>query len=429
MFNIARGCHLAHNKAIVDSQGLLKREEVAQIPVLFVLYLTCIFLTIGTTPNNTSQEFRNRLTRRYPSQKIDETVNDMAGTDDEQARPGQFGDYGERLRRSQRLQDNTPVPNNRRLSRSRSLPLNQYEYMEHPQQTPTTSSDPLAREAGRTDLASSDTPVEDVRASIVDSSLVIVHGSQYVAALPTVSLTELGDDEADRQCVVCRNTYGADPVILPCKHVFDKECLLSWLSEDEAHQNTCPMCRRQLFRKRNLGNGGNDVYTEGLFDPLVLHDGFEYIRGPGRPSFGRLRAYVALRRRRGALDDRFQYEDLRNDGANLPALAPRQVILNIQQDHLLFQELQSQGAFTLPGMDLQFRAGHTGITDEDIYEILRDTGADWCTEQGRWRLNGRPQRFGEESAEERQGQEAQTSSNLQNLAGVVRRAWNSLQVT
>lgn len=386
---------------------------------------------------------------------MDEMVNNMAGTDDEQPRPGQVGGFGERSRRSQPLQDNAPVPNNRRLSQSRSLPLNQYEDMEHPQQTPTTSSNPHAWDARRTDPESSDPPVEDARVPIVDRSLVMVAGSSFVAALPTASLTELGDGAADRQCVICRVTYGADPVILPCKHVFDRECLLSWLSEDEADQNTCPMCRRQLFRKRNLGNGGNGVYAETGLVPLIWHDGFEFVRGRGRPNFGRLRAYAALQRRRGGLRDRWQYEELRNSGANLPALSPEIVILNMREDRLMFQELQRRGAFTLPGMDVQFRAGDTGITDEDIYEILRDTGAGWCTEHGRWRLNGAHQRFGvvptverqgqeagtspglaavlnafrqrqsRQGMEERQRQEAERSSNLESLAGVVRRAWNT----
>lgn len=358
----------------------------------------------------------------------------MAGTNDEQPRPGQSGDYRERSRWSQRLQnlrDNMPVTTNQRLSRSRSLPLDQYEYMEHPQQqsqTPTALSDLPVREAEGIAITSSDTPAEDTRVP-VDNRATMVAGSDHVAALPTVSLTGLGGEQADQQCVLCRNTYNADPVILPCKHVFDKKCLLSWLSEDEANQNTCPMCRRQLFRKRNLGNGGNGVYTEADFEPLMLHDELGY------PDYGERRARIALQRRIGALRDREQYELLRDGGASLPAVnRPERGVLDTRQDYLLFQELQNRGAFALPGMNLQFRAGRPDISDQDIYEILRDSGANWCITHGRWRVGGVHQRFGGESAEdegyrdpddERQEQE-ERSSNLQNLVGVVRRAWNSL---
>lgn len=222
--------------------------------------------------------------------------------------------------------------------------------MEYTQQTPITSSDPPVREGGGTDIASSDTPVEDARVPIVNCSTTMVAGSEYVATLPTVSLTGLGNEEADRQCVLCRETYILDPVILPCSHKFDRECLLSWLSEDEANQTNCPMCRRQLFRKLNLGNGGNRVYIEERFIPLLLHEIFDHCGERRRPEYRQHRAYVALQRRIGALEDRRQYELLRNGGANLPAVNPGQAILDIRQDHLLFQELQRRGAFALSSM-------------------------------------------------------------------------------
>ena len=56
----------------------------------------------------------------------------------------------------------------------------------------------------------------------------------------------------DRCCSICFAAYGTQitpevkgecPVQLPCSHVFGLVCLKTWLTEN----NTCPICRRELF--------------------------------------------------------------------------------------------------------------------------------------------------------------------------------------
>ena len=219
-------------------------------------------------------------------------------------------------------------------------------------------------------------------------------GSDYVATLQTVSPTTLGNDEIDKQCVLCRSTYTKDPVITPCKHAFCEECILSWLSEDKANQNTCPMCRRELFQKHeeegiSIGDNG---YVEELFRPLTLYDD-DYLEGRLREDYEEIRDLITENRRIGALADCDLYELLRADGADLPALAPEDCILNLLEDRAVFDELESRGAFALPGMERQLRT-RPHRTAADMYEILRDSGANWCVGHARWRVGRVHLRFG-----------------------------------
>ncbi|KAK5124077.1 hypothetical protein LTR85_002274 [Meristemomyces frigidus] len=48
----------------------------------------------------------------------------------------------------------------------------------------------------------------------------------------------------DLDCSICAETL-ADPVSLPCHHIFDKACIVHWL--EMPGKNTCPSCRRPLF--------------------------------------------------------------------------------------------------------------------------------------------------------------------------------------
>ncbi len=75
-------------------------------------------------------------------------------------------------------------------------------------------------------------------------------GSEFVTALPTISLDDLPQDEHDQECPLCKTAYNSDgtsedPVILPCRHIFGRYCLNAWLAEHG--KNTCPGCRSILF--------------------------------------------------------------------------------------------------------------------------------------------------------------------------------------
>ena len=231
-----------------------------------------------------------------------------------------------------------------------------------------------------------------------------IRGSQYVASLPTVPRLTLGNDEPEQHCGICYEAYSEDPVMLPCRHQFDSQCLLYWLSEAHSGQNTCPVCRRELFPRQrdydedadfDVNNGMTALISVDLFRPLTLRNR----QGHLRPNFREIRELMADNRRLAVLEDHSIYRRLVDDGAPLVPLRPRTAVLTAEEDRALFQELRLRGAFNMPGMDRQFRYRHPSQQanemnrDEDIYEVLRNSGAQWCVDHNSWRINDYHPRF------------------------------------
>jgi hypothetical protein len=68
--------------------------------------------------------------------------------------------------------------------------------------------------------------------------------------------------EGKPDCAICKEdlALGAEYVEMPCKHIFDKECILQWLGL----HNSCPVCRYELKTdnpdyesRRSSGNNNN----------------------------------------------------------------------------------------------------------------------------------------------------------------------------
>lgn len=83
-----------------------------------------------------------------------------------------------------------------------------------------------------------------------------------IKSLPVKKYTEVKKEE-DAQCVVCRETFEDDQLVmqLPCKHFFCEDgCTAQWLKQ----YDTCPVCRAKVPPvKEGDGNGDDDTQHEG----------------------------------------------------------------------------------------------------------------------------------------------------------------------
>ena len=80
----------------------------------------------------------------------------------------------------------------------------------------------------------------------------------FLDGLPRVRRGVLG--RQDQRCSICMEDYGTTPsangiieraVRLPCHHVLGSMCISSWVSspaQGGAGNNTCPLCRHELFQ-------------------------------------------------------------------------------------------------------------------------------------------------------------------------------------
>ncbi|KAK5173468.1 uncharacterized protein LTR77_002149 [Saxophila tyrrhenica] len=64
----------------------------------------------------------------------------------------------------------------------------------------------------------------------------------FLATGLTPTKTPLPEDVSD--CPICASPY-TEPVMLPCKHIFDRPCVEHWLTTHG--RNICPMCKCILF--------------------------------------------------------------------------------------------------------------------------------------------------------------------------------------
>ena len=59
-------------------------------------------------------------------------------------------------------------------------------------------------------------------------------------------------------CPICIAKFEDPHGLIPCKHIFCKECISSWINEkkrmfiDEYQEFTCPMCREFFIKSRDL---------------------------------------------------------------------------------------------------------------------------------------------------------------------------------
>lgn len=224
--------------------------------------------------------------------------------------------------------------------------------------------------------------------------LEIILGSVFVARLPALSLTNQPENFDINQdvCEICHDTL-TNPVLLPCGfcHIFDSECILSWLSGTDGDKETCPKCRGKLFRSPlcNLPTDSDDDLEPEDYEFWVPEERHGELNGEAFERQGLCRYIVA--------QDSRPYQELLSDGADLPPLPPPQLPttdspsmlstgdqwLSFEQDTALFRESQRRGAFRVPRMRNLDRR-HMKWSDAEVYEHLRSSHHNWCVRARLW---------------------------------------------
>ena len=234
-----------------------------------------------------------------------------------------------------------------------------------------------------------------------------------------------GQPSEEKTCHICMEELDSGTEIamtIPgCKHVFGSECLANWLKG----QNTCPMCRRELFPKlQNLGirlnpfelmemhergllaqssrDSTNNVHstspssaffgpTRGLIHmrqwlrrrmepnpPYHGHEITHWFRNQRRPSslFATTAGPVDRTRMRWTnLREADLYEQLRRAGAPLPPAhqALRGEPFTQQQEEAFLAELVARGAF-LAAPGTTWAVWQRGVMADDVWRVFREEG-------------------------------------------------------
>lgn len=255
-----------------------------------------------------------------------------------------------------------------------------------------------------------------------------------MARFPPVAEAELQDPI----CPCCYVAYGTPAaegevaehaVRTPCNHVFGNQCLETWLPN-----NSCPLCRRELFpARRNRLPSISHLTDDAALPPLVIRvqNGVYFL--DGEPiSMATVRGFRDLARERAANpqsrerriifetddaypsspgaefapDDRlFLLEEVRTMVAHreyrlYQRLQAEHVVLprprwtgpplldtlDWRQHRELFREIQRRGAFRYPGMRQYYSNDHGNVMrDAVMFQELREAGACWHTDNS-WSL-------------------------------------------
>ncbi|KAL2038627.1 hypothetical protein N7G274_008675 [Stereocaulon virgatum] len=233
----------------------------------------------------------------------------------------------------------------------------------------------------------------------------------FEVSLLAIPADDLPNDE--RKCPICMSEYykaDCDGIIewaaslekMGCKHVIGNRCLETWLNEE----NTCPLCRNILFddhddEDHDISEDSDEEidseHEEALVRAIVA---FEEQRPPTldeederestgpRYNFYRRRALADFK-----LYQEFRKQQLRSgDLPILPYVPADEKVLHWRADKELFKHLQNIGAFTKPGM-FTYRRINSCVSDEELYERLRDQGVKWSLPREAWLLYGRRMSF------------------------------------
>lgn len=210
---------------------------------------------------------------------------------------------------------------------------------------------------------------------------------EYVNQLPRLDLVDMPELQY-QPCDICLESYtfgingemadtleSEKPVRLPCHHVFGHRCIRRWLFVNPdwtgPGSTQCPLCRQELPIDS----------AEMLF---VLPEGVRR-EADGVSTEEHDRASEVQRRQNWARFGSRQRDAASRDAALAEELIPPESLFQVPNSEVkwkLFEELRLRGAFRPPQITEGYR-DHGAISDELVYEALRDCEAHWTLRWGK----------------------------------------------
>lgn len=210
-----------------------------------------------------------------------------------------------------------------------------------------------------------------------------------LTSFPLISANET------RRCTSCYTWYIDLPTPSPkptCAFLRLNKTLLLKYCSTRSTRPKCPQCRREKIEKALALE--KEILTAHLHLLTETETRPDHQEAQGKKTPQPTPPHETRRHR--ARRDVKLYHALRAQGSHLPPLPPKQRsrngvdgLLTWAQDRALFRALQELGAFRYPGMAENFRDEHGGrLSDEEIYEIVRQRGCRWDVMRG-WVQGGR----------------------------------------
>lgn len=92
----------------------------------------------------------------------------------------------------------------------------------------------------------------------IDTTIPTPHSAvtKFVSDLPILDTASLRDEQ--KTCHICMESFTSEfvqdlPILLPCGHIFGKNCVVKWLTSDgDKSPRSCPMCRAELLPQLQL---------------------------------------------------------------------------------------------------------------------------------------------------------------------------------
>ena len=207
---------------------------------------------INNNNNNNNNRHHNRI---RPNTGINHNNNNNNINQRVQVTIRQTGPNGEVISRFYPAYDIQNVQNIPRIRRNNNNNNNNRNNIEHPQHFVYLSSHRNFPFHNINNRQSIGTMFQELFSDL-ESSGVRATDRDILNELPETNIEDVSKLDSDKKnCVICLEDFKnrEKAIILPCIHLFHKNCIKSWLKKN----NSCPICKFKLTRDNLMGQNNN----------------------------------------------------------------------------------------------------------------------------------------------------------------------------